>query len=184
MMQTEDCAHAAFEAARRGDRDSVIAVLEDVVNRGTETIQAVSRCWINRTLTVLHHTGIDMIDVALRVTVEPEHGDAGSRRPLSEAPAEVRWVGGVFSAHALGEHARWDKLWEQLWIETEVADDVNEVTIRLHLLVATMARTATRYAEQSDPKLRATHTDCDTHQVTSRMEPMTVGDRTAVAHLN
>lgn len=177
MIQIADWAHAGYEAALRRDTDGVLGVIADVIADGEPGPEVISGMWIDRTLTVLARY-MDMTDptnMLLKVDYEPDDvADPGIGFQLT-IPPPVYWTGKLFAARATDQARMWDRVWEN------TPDDPQALTEWLRVLVGTMALTAQACTESRQPIVQDC---CQLHVVHSSIEPMTLGARTAVAHLN
>jgi hypothetical protein len=181
-MMLADWAHAAFEAARRRDRDGVIAVLKEIRSYGADAEGDAAMMWMTRASAVIRVCACDLSE--LKIKPEPDAAPIGepdlaaSRRP----PKSAWWVARLFTAYMVNDSQQWATVWESL------PEDESERIDWLRMLVGTMALTALAYAEgdvSEDPTTGDGGRCCDHDMgISQRVPPMKLGDSIAVAHMN
>lgn len=163
-----DWAHAAYEAARRRDLESVLGALQPLVRDGRRAVDVAMRAWIDRTLIVMHAV-MHQSNTQPGPALEMENARTGDVTPINEVPEESAWAGRMFMAHANHDRDMWDILW------SAVPADPEAITDHVMALLQATTATAEAYAAQSHPDLAC----CPMHA-----NPMLAATRAAMAHYN
>ncbi len=152
-LMPEDWQVAAYEAAIREDRESVVASVVELGTYGREAVGRAMHAWMDR-------TQVAMVTLAKKVSQPVEFAVQAEADPVTGAmqlDPEVAWAGALFAAHVRHDHDDWNSLFDAVTNQEELTSGA----VTLLRVLATAATTIDQsYAEAAtEPDTTITRQD-------------------------
>lgn len=147
-MTPDDWAFAAYEAARRGDNEAIVATLKQIIDvGGSDAMQWAARRWMHRTHYVMAHAGRFH---GFELTADNSPDDLP--KDVDQAPQVAAWSGRLFMAYCANDRALWQALWR---LVDDTADGLSHAG---YAVLRMMTLTASAYIDElgtDGPAVRA-----------------------------